>query len=788
MRPCSNVALWMSLVLVGACANKSCGSKETPAERAPRVPRSAADPALPGLGPGDQKLMARLAKALREKGPAYTPRTHHKKVDGTPKYTNRLILENSPYLLQHAHNPVNWYPWGPEAFARAQREGKPVLVSIGYSTCHWCHVMERESFEDLEIARTINQHFVAIKVDREERPDLDNLYMKAVTMLTGRGGWPMTVVMTPDKKPFFGGTYFPARDGNRGARKGFLSILRELSSEYSKDRSDLVLRAQQLSQQIQAAAAPSPRGDVPGASAIERAVDQARSSFDAHWGGFGRAPKFPRPALLELLLRYQRRTGDVQALDMVTVTLEHMAIGGIYDQVGGGFHRYSTDGHWLVPHFEKMLYDNAQLVPIYLEAYQVTGRERFREVATDTLRYVAREMTSPEGAFFSATDADSPAPSGQQREGYFFTWTPREIEQLLGSERSRPVVAYYGVTERGNFGSRNILSTPRSYAEVASELHMTAPALEQAVAAGRQRLYAARSRRPAPLRDDKVVTSWNGLMVSAFARAALVLDDPEFAEYARRAADFALKKLRTDDGRLLRSCKDGRAEQEGFLDDYAFFVQGLLDLFEATSEGRWLRQAIALQGALDRHFWDGEAGGYFMTSDAHEALLARDKPTYDGAEPSGNSVALMNLLRLATVTTRPEYRERAQNGLAAFSQHLVSAPDASPKMLCALEYSLDQPLEVFVVKRAPEANPGPLVSRFRRTYLPNRVFALVTEGEDLDRLARLVPLIEGKSAVRGEVTAFVCQRGVCQLPTSDPAAFERQLGKVQRFQRSGMAK
>ncbi len=722
--------------------------------------------------------MARLHAALHAKGPSYRPHTRYLEPDGSPKYVNRLILETSPYLLQHAHNPVSWYPWGEEAFERARREGKPVLLSIGYSTCHWCHVMERESFEDLEIATYLNQNYIAIKVDREERPDLDGVYMKVVQMLTGGGGWPMTLVLTPDKDPFFGGTYFPAHDGDRGTRQGLLSILRELKREYDAHRSEVVARARQLSRRIAAASAPSPPGDLPKAL-IEQAVREVAASFDATWGGFGRAPKFPQPALLELLLRYHRRTGDGHALEMVTRTLTAMAAGGIYDQIGGGFHRYATDARWLVPHFEKMLNDNAQLASLYLDAYQVAGREDFARVARQTLDYAGREMTAASGAFFSATDADSPAPAGHDQEGYFFTWTPAEIDAALEPGDARAARAYFGVTDSGNFEGRNILSRPRSDAEVAAELKLPAAELQQSIERARTRLLEVRSRRPYPHRDDKILTSTNGLMISAFARAGLVLADASYTRRAARAADFVLDHLRGDDGGLRHSFEVGRARGDGYLDDYAFFIAGLLDLFEATSDPARLDQAVALQRLLDRHFWDAEGGGYFLTSDDHERVLARDKPAYDGAEPSGNSVALMNLLRFGELTLDRDYRRRAERTFAAFSYDLSRSPSAFPKLLSALDSYFDRPLEVFVLRPNAQANAEPLVSCVRKAYLPNRLFALASEGPELEALARRIAGLDAKHALHGSPTAFVCERGRCQLPTSDPLVLARQLAQVE---------
>ena len=523
---------------------------------------------------------------------------------GAPRFTNRLILETSPYLLQHAHNPVDWYAWSDEAFERARREKKPVLLSIGYSTCHWCHVMERESFEDLEIAQFMNEHFISIKVDREERPDVDAIYMNAVRSLSGRGGWPMTSVLTPDRQPFFGGTYFPPRDGARGSRKGFLTILRELSEQYAADPETLVAKARETTRKLQAAAARSRPGDIPGPEAIHDRARSLADSFDSQFGGFGRAPKFPRPSSYEVLLRYHRRTGDEQALAIVTKSLDAMAAGGIYDQVGGGFHRYSTDKRWLVPHFEKMLYDNAQLVVLYLQAYQITGNDAYARVARETLTYVAREMTAPGGAFYSATDADSPTPSGHEEEGYFFTWTPEELAAVLGAERARIVGRYFRVTVKGNFEGRSILHTPVALDKIATELSISPERLQTEIDAARPLLYGARSKRLPPLRDDKILTSWNGLMISAFAYGALVLDDPAFAKHAERAATFLLSNLRTREGRLMRTFMDGKARHTAYLDDYAFLAQGLLDLYEATWDPGWLDSAIKLQGKLDALYWD----------------------------------------------------------------------------------------------------------------------------------------------------------------------------------------
>ena len=490
-----------------------------------------ADPALPGLE-GDPAIEARLAAALASKGPEYRPRTRHLLPGGRPRYTNRLILETSPYLLQHAHNPVSWYAWGDEAFARARREGKPVFLSIGYSTCHWCHVMERESFEDEEIARYLNEHYVAIKVDREERPGVDALYLKVVIMMTGSGGWPATLFLTPSREPFFAGTYFPARDGDRPGATGLLTALRQLREIYDRRQDRVVEVTQEVAQRLHAPSQGA-AGVLPGPQAIVEAVDSLAASFDEAHGGFGPAPRFPRPATLELLARYHRRTRDPRALHMLERTLAAMAAGGIHDQLGGGFHRYSTDDRWLVPHFEKMLYDNAQLAMAYLAGFLVTGRQDFAGVARETLDYLEREMSDPAGGFQSATDADSPAPGGKEEEGRFFTWTPREVEAALGRDRARAAVAWYGVAERGQVDGRSVLHTPATPEKVAGELRVSVSDLRGRIEAARRDLYQARSRRAPPLRDEKVIAAWNGLAVSAFARANQVLGEPRSSWSAR---------------------------------------------------------------------------------------------------------------------------------------------------------------------------------------------------------------------------------------------------------------
>ncbi len=728
---------------------------------------------LPGAEPASPELTAQLTAAWQHRPADYSPRTRHLDPDGTPKYTNRLFLSASPYLLQHAHNPVNWYPWGDEAFAAAKRLNRPVLLSIGYSTCHWCHVMEEESFEDEALARYLNEHYIAIKVDREERPDIDAVYMDAVQQLTGGGGWPLNVWLNADRQPFYGGTYFPPRDGGRGAGTGFLSVLTKLAAVYHDQPAKVAEAAASLAATVRANLAGEAAGDLPGAAALDAAAASYRAHYDSQFGGLRHRRKFPSDLPIRFLLRYHRRNDDAQALTMATQTLAQMAAGGIHDQVGGGFHRYATDPQWLVPHFEKMLYDNALLALAYLEAFQVTGRDDFAAVARDILRDVDRDMSLADGGFASATDADSKAPDGHRAEGLFFTWTPDEITAALAPEAARRVSAAYGITAAGNFEGRNILHRPRSTEAVAQELGITPEALRDSLTAARESLYATRAKRPPPLRDDKVIAAWNGLMISAFARAALVLDDPSYAQRAARAADFVLGRMRVD-GRLRRSFAGGAARTDAYLADYAFMTAGLLDLYEATGERRWLDQAIDLDRVLAAHYEDA-AGGFFATSDDHETLLAREKPADDGAEPSGNSVQALNLLRLHELTTDDRYRQRAERTFRAFAKPLADAPTSMAEMLLALDFALGTPKEIVIVAPHARAEAAPFLAELRRQFVPNRVLVVAVEGADLTDQATRVPLLAGKTASGGKATAYVCRQHECELPTADPAVFAQQL-------------
>jgi len=732
----------------------------------------------PGVEKFNADLLRKFEKMKELRGKDYQPRTKHKRADGWANYTNRLFLESSPYLIQHAHNPVNWYPWGDEAFDTAKKLNRPVLLSIGYSTCHWCHVMEEESYEDEEIAQYLNENYIIIKVDREERPDIDSIYMSAVQAITGSGGWPLNVWLTPDKKPFYGGTYFPARDGDRGARVGFLTLVKKLKEIYDTEHDKVERSSQQLTQFIQKRLRPQSGDRLRGEGPIHRAMAHYKDSFDAEYGGIARAPKCPSSLPVRLLFRYYRRTGDEQILRMAETTLAKMASGGIYDHAGGGFHRYATDRQWLVPHFEKMLYDNALLIMAYLEGYQVTGDESFKRIAEEILRYVKRDMTSPKRAFYSATDADSLTPGGHREEGYFFTWTPEELDRVLGKDRSTVIRAYYAVSSAGNFEGRNILHTPKIASEVAKSLKIPTARLRSMVEESNELLYQHRNRREPPLRDEKVLTAWNGLMISAHARAGLVLGDPIYTERAIKAADFILKHLYIQN-RLYRSYKDTQAKQLAFLDDYAFFIAALIDLYEASNNIMWLKKAIELDGILEKYHADDENGGFFMTGSDHEALIVREKPGYDGAEPSGNSVAVLNLLRLGEFTFKDEYRIRAQKALTSF----LGSPDINPlaysEMLIALDFFLDSPKEIVIV--TPEGKPKEreaFLRAFRKQFVPNRVLIVVTEGKELESHARVIPLIQGKHALNGKTTAYVCEKAYCKLPALDPALFSQQIGEV----------
>jgi uncharacterized protein YyaL (SSP411 family) len=727
----------------------------------------------PGTEERDAATRAAFREAVATKGPGYRARTHHLESDGTPRFTNRLVHEASPYLLQHAHNPVDWHPWGEEAFALAAERGCPVFLSIGYSTCHWCHVMEEESFEDEDIAAYMNAEYVCIKVDREERPDVDAIYMTAVQALTGHGGWPMSVWLTPERLPYYGGTYFPARDGDRGMRTGFFTILQRLRSAFADEAEKVADSAAQVAEAIKSELAADRSGALASESSLHKAFRIYEQRWDPRHGGLRVQQKFPSQLSVRMALRYARRFDSELALRMADVTLRKMAGGGLYDQVGGGFHRYSTDPHWLVPHFEKMLYDNALLVSGYLEAWQSTGDEDFANTARDVLRYVERDMTSDSGAFFSATDADSMNPSGKREEGWFFTWTPQELSAELEPELYEAAMRAWAVEAGGNFEGRSILHLPRPLDAVAAEMNLDPAELRARLDRTREILYAARSERPPPLRDEKILTAWNGLMISACAQAAFVLDEPRWAALAARAADDVLSRCRVD-GELMRAEKDGVAKHPAVLDDLAFLCAGLLDLFEATGEGRWLDEAIGLDRALQERFEDADAGGFFLAPAGREDLLVRDKPAYDGAEPSGNSVHALSLLRLAAWTTDDDYRRRAVACLQAFGRVLEETPGALSEMLLALDFLLEPPKEIVIVAPSDREGAQGLLDVVRRRFLPAKV--VVVAGQDeVPALTSRLGLLEGKVAIDGKATAYVCRQGACALPVTSAAELAEQL-------------
>jgi len=706
---------------------------------------------------------------------------------GPFKYTNRLLREKSPYLLMHAHNPVDWYPWSEEAFAKARREQKPIFLSVGYYTCHWCHVMERESFSDPAIAEIMNKYFVSIKVDREERPDIDRVYLSFVEATTGSGGWPMSVFLAPGLKPFFGGTYFPKEDAY--GRPGFRTLLLHVAEAWQKDRQRVEESANQATRALQELG----NANVGDASRLQQAVldkayQQIKANYDPTHGGFGRAPKFPRPVVFNFLLRYYARTGEKNALEITLATLRAMARGGIHDHIGGGFHRYSTDAIWHVPHFEKMLYDQAQLANSYLDAYQITREPIFAETARDILQFVLREMRAPEGGFYSALDADSLIQPGkpERGEGAFYVWAAKEIQQVLGPDTTALFEFRYGVRAGGNvppeqdfqgeFKNKNILFEQHSLAETATKFGKSEAEVRTVLEAASRKLLAARSRRPRPPLDDKVLTAWNGLLISALARATQVLEEPEYLRAAEGAAGFIHSKLyQAQTGRLKRRYRAGQTAVHGFLDDYAFLIHGLLDLYESSFDVKWLSWAIRLQEKQDELFWDPKSGGYFTTSGADPAILMRTREDYDGAEPSPNSVAAMNLLRLWQMTDRKEWREKAERTLAVFADRLEKFPEALPQMVAALDFHLSKPKQIIIAGQPDAPCTRVLLRLVHERYIPNKILLLADGGQGQGQLAQWLPFIESVSRKQGKATAYICENYVCKLPTTDPLVVARLL-------------
>ena len=704
---------------------------------------------------------------------------------------NRLINETSPYLLQHAHNPVNWHPWDDEALQKAKEDDRPILLSVGYSACHWCHVMEHESFEDEETAQLMNELFVNIKVDREERPDLDAIYMQAVQAMTGQGGWPMTVFLTPDLVPFFGGTYFPPTP--RYGMPSFQQVLHSVASTYRDRRSEIEQTAQRLLAHLsRAVVSASDVGDL-SVETLDAAYHALAREFDAVNGGFGDKPKFPPSMDLEFLMRVYRRTGWPKAWEMVDLTLRKMALGGMYDQLGGGFHRYSVDERWLVPHFEKMLYDNALLSRVYLHAYQVSGDPFFRQVVEETLDYVLREMTCVEfapdaesvepapdarGGFFSTQDADS-----EREEGKYFVWAVDEVDALLGAENGPLFRAYYDVTEAGNFEHKNILHIDNSVDEVAARLGVTAEQLTKVIEGGKQVLFEVREERVKPGRDDKMLTAWNGLMLASMAEAGAVLGRPDYVQAAVRAAEFCLTRLRGGNGRLLRSYKDGQSKFDAYLEDHAYLADGLLALYQATFDVRWLEEARALADEMLNRFWDDEAGGFFDTASDHadQALIIRPKSITDNAIPSGNAVAAAVLLDLAIldgpvdgVGKREAYYRRAVETLRLSGGAMARHPRAFGQALSALDSYLASTKEIVIVGDPQEAATQALLETVHGRYLPNKVL-VVARPDQLATLSPRIPLLADRTQIDGSATAYVCENYACQLPVTEPEALLRLL-------------
>lgn len=677
-------------------------------------------------------------------------------------HTNRLIHETSPYLRQHAHNPVDWHAWGEEALTTARNADKPIFLSIGYSACHWCHRMEEESFEDEATATMMNNLFVNIKVDREERPDLDAIYMDAVVSMTNSGGWPMSVFLTPEGQPFFGGTYYPPQP--RYGMPSFQQVLQSVAKAYRDRRQDVLGQAFRLTQSLQRTAyLRAPEGEI-GTELLDEAVDALHQYFDGDDGGFGSQPKFPQPMTLDFLMAYYQRTKNLDALYMAELTLEKMANGGIYDQLGGGFHRYSVDAVWLVPHFEKMLYDNSQLLRTYLHAWQITSRPLYRQVVEKTIAYVLREMTAPTGGFYSTQDADS-----EGEEGKFFVWTPKEMEQTLSAQEAAIFASYYSVSKRGNFEGHNILSVISTVEAVAERFHLSAAEIEAVSVEGRRKLFALREQRIKPARDEKILTEWNGLMIHALAECGVVLGREDALQAACSAANFILATMSQPDGKLYRSYKDGQARLNGYLEDYAAFIRGLIALYEATFELRWLGEASRLTQIMFAQFHDPANGSFFQTGADHEQLVVRRKDFIDNAIPSGNSLVAEALLRLSVLVGNQSYRREASRIIATMKEAMARQPTGFGRLLGALETLLAPSQEVAIVGDPTKPETQALYQEVRKRYLPNTVVAGKEPGAE-----SLLPLLEGRDLVNGQATAYVCENYACKLPVTNAAA----LGKL----------
>jgi uncharacterized protein len=712
-------------------------------------------------------------------------RCSEKAATGISEHTNPLAQEKSPYLLQHAHNPVDWYPWGEEAFAKARQENKPIFLSVGYSTCHWCHVMAHESFENEEVAAIMNREFVNIKVDREERPDVDRVYMTFVQATTGSGGWPMSVWLTPDLKPFVGGTYFPPEE--RYGQPAFKKVLERIATAWKQDHDKIVEQGSRIVEALRGSQSAAPGEGKIDASVLGAAYKQLDRSYDPKEGGFGSAPKFPRPVTLNFLMRFYAgdpKTDDGKhALDMALFTLRKMAAGGMHDHIGGGFHRYSVDRYWHVPHFEKMLYDQAQLAVAYLDAFQITKDKQYEAVARDILDYVARDMTSKEGGFFSAEDADSPVAAGADRghiktaEGAFYVWTKKEIDDALG-DFAEVFDFHYGVQAHGNapegsdphdeFRGKNILIQRHTIAETTERFKRGEQEIRDSLPKSREKLFAIRAKRHRPHLDDKIITAWNGLMISAYARAAQVLDDPRYLEIGTGAAKFLLANLYDKKSKLLyRSYREGRSNIEGFADDYAFVVRALLDLYETSFDVEWLKAALQLHEMQDRLFFDEKNGGYFSNSGRDESVFVRMKDDNDGAEPAASSVAALNLLRLSQIYDDAKIAERAKKTIDAFVTILSQFPSGMPQMLVAVENSLGKPRQIVIAGKKDSPETKALLKEVHRHFLPNTIVILADANEGQKYLGEENQAIRAMSSVDGKPAAYVCENFTCKAPVTD---------------------
>lgn len=694
------------------------------------------------------------------------------------QFTNRLINSKSPHLLQHAHNPVDWYPWGEEAFAKARKENKPIFLSVGYSTCHWCHVMEHESFENLEIAHILNDNFVCIKVDREERPDVDGVYMTFVQATTGNGGWPMSVWLTPDLKPFFGGTYFPPQQ--------FAALLEKIAASWKTEGDKIRASSDSITRQLQQFAARSPAETKIDTTFLDDGYAQIKSSYDSRFGGFGDAPKFPRPVAFNFLLRYYARTGRQDALDMTLFTLHKMAEGGLHDHIGGGFHRYSTDARWHVPHFEKMLYDQAQLACSYLDAYQITHDKFYADVARDILDYVQRDMTGADGQFYSAEDADGPLPENPAKhaEGAFYVWTQKEIADALDKDTADIFDFYYGVERNGNvendsrgeLSGKNVLIVSHTVADTAKKFSKSPDEIQKALTDARRKLFAVRAKRPRPFLDDKTITAWNGLMISAFARGYQLLGDPKYLATAEKSAQFIQSKLYdAKTGKLLRRYRDGDPSIDSFASDYAFLIQGLLDLYEASFDINDLAWTETLQKKQNERFWDNEHGGYFSTTGQDTNILLHTKEDYDGAEPSPNSVSALNLLRLGEMLDNKEFRQMADEIIRAFGEQLKRAPSAMPQMLAALDFDSAKPKQIVIAGNPEAPDTRAMLQAVNEHFIPNKIVLLADGGKGQAFLGEHLEFIHDIKPNGGKATAFVCKNYICQLPTTDIAAMVKNI-------------